>query len=252
MRSVGGVLAIALFVLFLAAPPPARGATDTLAALAGHWHCAVTGRHAAERYYYLFATAPPGSRTLYGREDTIEPDGQPSEAFERIVQRADGGATLEAFEGGGEAQPGDAASLHFVDDLSGDGFTLTYSVDANTMQRIAANKRTTLDSERCARVPEQSYEASCRTPNVPATVLQAAEPAWPTAARLPRQASGLVQIVITLDDHSRILWTEIVKSDNHLFDEEAVRSARFSTYRTMIRNCRPVPASYLFTVSFGI
>jgi TonB family protein len=248
MRSLGRVLVIVLFALSVAPPSGARASTDTLAALVGHWRCTVAGRHAAERYYFLFPR-PKASRTLYGREDTVEPDGQPSESFERIVQRADGSATLEAVEGSGDAPPGDAAPLRFAENLTGDGFTLSYSVDGDSMQRVAANKRTTLDSEKCARVPEKAPNPHCAQPNERATVLEAAEPEYPMAARASR-ATGTVYILVTLDDRSRVVWTEVLKSDNHVFDEEAVRSARFTTYRTQISDCRPVPATYVFSVSF--
>ncbi len=54
-----------------------------------------------------------------------------------------------------------------------------------------------------------------------------------------------------LDDRSRVLWTDIVKTDNALFDSVSIRAARETTYRTAVRNCRPVAASYVFGVEFS-
>jgi len=48
----------------------------------------------------------------------------------------------------------------------------------------------------------------------------------------------------------RIVQKEIGRSTNSLFDDEAVRVARLSTYRAAIQNCRPVAARYVFTVEF--
>jgi TonB family protein len=251
MRSLGRVPVILLFMLSSAPPPPASAATDTLAGLAGRWHCAVAGQHAAERYYYLFAsTAADGARTLYGRQETVERDGEPSQSFERIAQRSDRSASIEAFEGSGNATAGDAAPLRFTSSFPGADFALSYAVDGDTMQRVATYNGRTIDSERCTRVPEKPFDTSCAHPNVPAATLLAAEPEYPAAA-IPKKASGLVHLSVTLDEHSRVIWSEVVKSDNHLFDEEAVRAARLSTYRTEIRNCRPIAKTYIFTVEFS-
>jgi hypothetical protein len=246
MRSLCRVLGV-LLLLSGAIPPPVSAATDTLAALAGGWHCTVAGRKPADRFYYLFSanTSSP-SRTLYGRMDTVEPDGSPSVTFERIEQRGDGTVTIEAIEGNAAASSAAAVPLAFTGTSQN---AITYAVDGDTMQRVATVNKGTVDSERCVRIPEKPVDASCAVPNAPATTLKADEPAYPAAA-IASRASGIVQVIVILDDHSRVMWTDVAKSDNPVFNDEAVRAARLSTYRAAIRNCKPVAARYLFTVDF--
>ncbi|MBV8367395.1 MAG: energy transducer TonB [Candidatus Eremiobacteraeota bacterium] len=241
-----------VFALSLVAPPPASAATvDTLAALAGRWHCTDNRGSSTERYYALFPTSAARvdiARTLYGREDAVEPDGSPSESFERIQQRNDGTASIESVEGTGTARSTSTAPLSFVGNGPSGNMTLTYAIDSEDMQRTVSESKTT-SSERCTRVAEKRFDASCAQPNMPATVLHAEEPEWPSGALAGMR--GIVYVVIVLDERSRILWTDIAKSDNSVFDEEAARAARLSKYRTEVKNCKPVAARYVFSVSFG-
>jgi outer membrane biosynthesis protein TonB len=82
-------------------------------------------------------------------------------------------------------------------------------------------------------------------------MLKAAEPFYPAQA-LATHAEGVVQVLVVLDDRSRVVWTEVQSSPSVLLNDEAVRSARSSTYRGAIHNCRPVPATYIFSVDFSM
>jgi Gram-negative bacterial TonB protein C-terminal len=243
MRLLSRVLMTLMLASWCAPPLGASAQTDPLAGLTGQWRCKVARAHDAERSYFLSGPAKDGSAELYGRDDTTEPDGEPSVAFERIIKKPDRSASIEAIEG--NAAAADIASLRFTAGT----LTVAYTVDGNTMRRVATNAGTTLDDEHCTRLPPAPVTSSCKDPNVRATTLQAVEPSYPAEAVASR-ASGLVLVVVFLDDRSRVIWTQVGKSDNHLFDEEAIRSARLSTYRTEVRNCRPVAGRYIFGVEF--
>jgi TonB family protein len=253
MRSLARVSVIVMFVLSLAPPRPTPAATDTLAALEGHWHCTVAGRPAAERYYFLFhpqgPSGPNGTRILNGRQERVEPDGTPVESFEQIYQSVDGSASIESVEGKGEAPSAGSAVLRFTSSSPNPDLTLSYVVDGDTMQRVATSNKSTIDSERCMRVVEKQIETKCTQPNAPARALDVEEPVYPPEA-VAQRLSGIVHIIVTLDDHSRVIWTSIGKSDNAIFNSEALRVARISTYRAEIQNCKEVAARYLFTVDF--
>ena len=251
MRWVGRVLVIVLFALSAVPPSGAQSAPDVLAAMAGRWHCTVAGQHPAERYYYLFpAKTPGGIRELYGRSETtysVQGDDVPAVAFERIVQKGDGTASVESPDGAGTSSG--AGPLRFALGSRDADSTLTYALDGDVLQRVVASRTATTDNERCVRVAEPPFNPSCTERNSPARMLQAEEPGYPTAA-IPTRASGIVHVIVTLDDHSRVIWTQIAQSTNSVFDDEAIRVARLSTYRAEIRDCRPVAARYIFTVEF--
>src|SRR5438270_598696 len=78
---------------------------------------------------------------------------------------------------------------------------------------------TVIDEERCTREPEPAATA-CPQPNVPATVVHAAEPQYPAAAYAKR-AKGVVQVRVVLDDRSRVLWADVEHSDEPMFNDSA-------------------------------
>jgi hypothetical protein len=53
-----------------------------------------------------------------------------------------------------------------------------------------------------------------------------------------------------LDDRSRVLWADIIRSAWPLFNSAAVQAARGSTFQTAIINCRPIASDYVFSVDF--
>ena len=244
MRWLGRALTVVALVSSFVPPSPANAEANPLAALAGHWRCTVAHAHAAERSYFFTAGKVAGG-VLYGRQDTTEANGEPSFSLERIERNEDGSGRIEAVEGTGSTASGDAP-LRFASGT----FALAYTVEGDTMHRVATDGGTTLDDERCTRLPPDPVPSPCPDPNVRASTLSAAEPNYPAAAVASR-ASGVVLVIVVLDDRSHVVWTEVARSDNPLFNDEAVRAARLSTYRAQVRNCRVVAGKYLFSVDFS-
>ncbi len=249
MRTFAGLVTVVpLLFTSLAATP-----LDALNELDGHWHCTVVGGRPADRSYYVVATSlgpNAGRREAFGRQDTTQTDGTPVTSFERIAENAAGGVAVEAVEGQGTGAK-DAASLRFAgrsfDDAS--TFELAYSVTGDTLRRNAKNGATTVDDETCTREPQAPPVANCPRPDVPAKTVRVVEPDTPAEAFAAR-AKGLVQVRVVLDDRSRVLWADVLKSASPLLSAVSVQAARAATYQTAIVACRPVPAEYVFTVDF--
>jgi hypothetical protein len=249
MRSfVSVVAAVPLLLASLgAAPQP-----DSFAQLDGHWRCTAPGARPAERAYFVLPVVRgrTAKREMFGRQDTTEADGTPSASFEHLLEDANGHVTVDALEGKGTSSDV-AAPLHFAG-RSFDGDTtmdLTYVVTGDTMRRTATRGQATVDDERCTREPEPPAAPRCERPNVPAAVLHAEEPETPMEAYLAK-AKGTVYVRVVLDDRSRVIWTDVESSASPLLTDAAVQSARDSTYRTQVVNCRPIAAQYMFGVEF--
>ncbi len=239
--------AVPLLLAPLGAAPP-----DSLSSLGGHWRCAVAGARPTERSYFAVTTkvsVPPGRREVFGRADTTETDGAPSTSFERITESG-GNVTISSVEGNGTGSSG-ASPLRFVGRTYDDRapMELTYAVTGDTMRRTAKGGAATVDDETCTREPETPPVAACAQPNVPARTVRALEPDTPYEAYVAK-VKGLVQVRIVLDDRSRVLWADIIRSASSLFNSSAIQAARGSTYRTAIVNCRSVPAEYVFSVEY--
>lgn len=100
------------------------------------------------------------------------------------------------------------------------------------------------------RRPSEPPSPKCGQPNSPATTVRAVEPDTPAGAQ-QQGISGQVQVTISLDEASHIVSATVRSSPSALLNEAALAAARGSTFRTEIRNCKPVAASYLFTVDFS-
>lgn len=242
-------LAAAIPLLFasVGATPP-----DSLASLGGHWHCTVAGGRPAERSYFVMSAQlglNPGRREVFGREDTTEPDGAPSTSFERMYETG-GGVAVSAVEGRGIAADA-AGSLRFAGRTydGGETMELTYTVAGDAMRRIAKRGSAIVDDETCSREAETPDVAACPRPNVPAQTVRTLEPEYPVDAYVAK-VKGVVLVRVVLDDRSRVLWADIVRSASPLLNEVAIHAARGSTFRTEIRTCRPVASEYVFSVDF--
>ena len=62
---------------------------------------------------------------------------------------------------------------------------------------------------------------------------------------------AVVQVVVSLNERSEIVATRIQSSPDPAFNGPALASVRASKFRTEIRNCKPIAADYIFTVTFG-
>jgi len=90
---------------------------------------------------------------------------------------------------------------------------------------------------------------ACAHPNVAASTIAAANVDTPPLAQ-QNGISGIVDIVVRLDEHSHITATRIAHSPSPLLNEAALRAARSSTFRTEVRDCVPIAAEYVFSVDF--
>src|SRR5579884_68944 len=91
--------------------------------------------------------------------------------------------------------------------------------------------------------------ASCARPNVAATTVHAVEPDTPPMAQ-QQGITGDVQVIVSLDTNSHITSTKIQSSPSVVLNQAALQAARQSTFQTEIRDCKPIAADYIFTVSF--
>jgi Gram-negative bacterial TonB protein C-terminal len=250
MRFVARVVAVALLALF-SVVPPARGAD--VSSLDGHWRCTGPNLPPTERSFFT-VRAPASKRAVsevFGGADWTDRLGEPVRSFEHISELPDHSLQIEAVEGHGTMTPQASFPLRFTGRTQDDAaaFTLTYELAGTSLHRVATHGGAVVDDEHCTREPDPA-PTTCPQPNVPARVVHAAEPGYPPEA-YPTRAKGLVQVRVVLDDRSRLLWTDIQSSTNPVFDESARQAARETTYRTQVRNCRPIPAVYIFTVDYS-
>jgi len=92
---------------------------------------------------------------------------------------------------------------------------------------------------------------SCANPNVEATTTNAVAPDTPPIAQ-QQGITGVVNVLINLDANSHIIGTPTVQSSpSQLLNSAAIKAAQESTFRTEIKNCEPVAATYIFAVEFN-
>jgi outer membrane biosynthesis protein TonB len=90
---------------------------------------------------------------------------------------------------------------------------------------------------------------ACAHPNVPASTVEAANVDTPSLAQ-QNGISGVVDVIVRLDEHSHVVAAQIAHSASPLLNDAALRAARASTFRTEVRDCLPVAAEYIFSVEF--
>ena len=101
--------------------------------------------------------------------------------------------------------------------------------------------------ERCTPGMAPPGPDACIAERYPATTL-VAEPVKPWQVP-PNAPSGTVQVIVSLDEDSRITATRVVHSDALELNMIALATTRASRFRTAIINCKPVAASYIFSVT---
>jgi TonB family protein len=92
---------------------------------------------------------------------------------------------------------------------------------------------------------------TCAGPaNVPATTVRAVEPDTPAMAQ-QQGISGTVAVIVALDENSHIVSTSVQSSPSAILNGAALSAARQSTFRTEVRDCKPIAAKYIFSVEFS-
>jgi outer membrane biosynthesis protein TonB len=90
---------------------------------------------------------------------------------------------------------------------------------------------------------------ACAHPNVAASTVEAASVDTPSLAQ-QNGISGVVDVIVRLDEHSRVVAARVAHTPSTLLNDAALRAARTSTFRTEVRDCLPVAAEYVFSVEF--
>ena len=82
----------------------------------------------------------------------------------------------------------------------------------------------------------------------PSTIFAAPVDVRDVPRPMPR---GIVNIVVTLDANSQIVSTAVQSAPFVSLVPAAMRAARASRFHTVIRDCRPQPGAFIFSVHFG-
>lgn len=98
--------------------------------------------------------------------------------------------------------------------------------------------------------PRTVRAPGCARPNVDAETLHAVEPDTPPTAR-QQGISGTVQVIVSLDEQSRVTAARIQSSPSAILNDAALAAARASVFRTQVRNCKPIAADFVFSVEFN-
>lgn len=130
-------------------------------------------------------------------------------------------------------------------------------VNPRTVAAIEAERRTLRDSfsTKTPTVQPKSFGAatpqSCSQPYAPPRAILPVQPDTPPAAHAVH-ASGTTVVRVDLDETSTVVGAAIVRSSGYApLDRAALAAAQKSAYRTEQFDCRPVAATYQFTVTFG-
>jgi hypothetical protein len=251
LRSFGCSVAFVLAVAVAAPPAAAESAADPLGLLGGHWRCADAHGAISTRSSLVGRRRSDALTTAAkSRTDIPLPDGTTESDFERI--RPTGVAlALEGPEGNGNGRIVDASTVRFEgrDGASGAPFVLTYVSAPGQLRRTVTSGAATLSDVRCTAELPTPAPASCAMPNVPARTIETVVPFYPAEA-VAQHVTGNVQVILSLDDRSNVIWADVFHADSPLLVSEALRTARGSTFATEVVHCRPLPEDYIFTVSF--
>jgi TonB family protein len=136
----------------------------------------------------------------------------------------------------------EAANTHTVGSTNGVPTGTTTAAAATPVQAAPAAPPAT---------PAATKPPACANPNVEATTTNAVAPDTPPIAQ-QQGITGVVNVVIQLDVNSKIVGTPTVQSSpSQLLNEAAIKAAEESTFRTEIKNCQPIAATYIFAVEFN-
>jgi TonB family protein len=90
----------------------------------------------------------------------------------------------------------------------------------------------------------------CARPNVPPSVVHAIEPDTPALAQ-QQGIQGTVQILVSLDTDGKVTSTRIQSSPSAVLNAAALAAARQSTFQPELRDCKPVPSTFVYSVEFS-
>jgi hypothetical protein len=91
---------------------------------------------------------------------------------------------------------------------------------------------------------------TCLLANQVGRTLYAAIPKTPPEVRR-LGITGIVTVLVKLDEDSNIVLTRIQTSPSALLNEPALEATQHSVFQTSIRDCRPVAGEFIFSVAFN-
>ncbi|GAC1417530.1 MAG: hypothetical protein NVSMB64_27380 [Candidatus Velthaea sp.] len=98
--------------------------------------------------------------------------------------------------------------------------------------------------------PVPTKPPSCANPNVAPTTTNPVAPDTPQLAQ-QQGITGVVNVLVTLDANSHLVGEPTVQSSpSSILNRAAIAAAKQSTFRTEVKDCKPVPATYIYAVEF--
>ena len=124
--------------------------------------------------------------------------------------------------------------------LPGGDFRRTFAYDRGNGSWFAYSV------ERCTPGTAPPDAGACIAQHYPATTLEVVTPVQ--GPQPPGDARGRVVLALSLDESSKLVNVRIASSSAPWLNLYAMASARASRFRTEIVDCKPIAATYLFTV----
>jgi protein TonB len=99
-----------------------------------------------------------------------------------------------------------------------------------------------------APTPTPTPKPACSAPDIPAKAVEAISPQAPPDAQ---SSNAVAKIKVDLDASGNVVGTSVYESTGYpQLDRAALDAARESRYAPEEKNCKNMPGSYLFTVTF--
>jgi hypothetical protein len=114
---------------------------------------------------------------------------------------------------------------------------------------MAARIGTPADTGALAAQAIRDPEAACENRSASPQTLDDVPPSVPAEA-IRKKLTGDVEVRLDLDASSVVTATTVIASPNSILNAASLDATRASLFRTAIRRCRPVPAKYIFVVSY--
>ena len=243
MRAVRALLAV---LLLGASPPPAVPSADRVPELVGSWTCRNPAGALSTVTYRTENGAIVGTEKIPGAGD----------AHDRFRPDPGGGWHVDRdtaygrFSGFGPAW---TTGPWVITDSNKHGTVIRYEHvgDGTLWRTFSIAGRPPYAGEVCAKGAAPPDPDLCAVVDVPASVVRAMEPDPPVEA-IQNGVQGRVEVLVSLDATGRVVNTAIRKSSAVLLNAASLKSARESTYRPALHDCKPVASEYLFTVDFGM
>jgi hypothetical protein len=247
-------LAAALSIAMLGASPPPEAMSDQLTALAGtSWTCRSPVGTSSTLVFFRSGSGIAADQKLRDgnvvARERFEPDPAGGWRVEHATEYAAFTGHASAWTAAGMVADGSYAYLRGRVPAVASRIRFDLLNDTTLRRTLATGEREPFNGVVCAKGDAPPEPSLCAVHDLPATTLRAVEPDTPIQA-LNANISGTVQVLVSLDADSRVSGATIQKSSSVVLNDAALASARHSTYRTALHDCKPVPSQYIFAVEF--